>query len=130
MTREAQLHVQATRRPGVIWAALVLVALLVAVGVCLWYVSGRQLAARTQAQQWQALRRGYMVSAVVGAAILALGVVAFVLTSYDWALALIWAFGLLHLGLLLRQFRSAQQRYRPAGADRRRRRPRSDSGTA
>lgn len=97
-----------------IWAALVLVALLVAVGVCLWYVSGRQLAARTQAQQWQALRRGYMVSAAVGAAILALGVVAFVLTGYDWAaLALIWAFGLLHLGLLIWQFRRAQRRYQP-----------------
>ena len=94
------------------------VASLVAVGVCLWYVSGRQLAARTETQQWQALRRGYVVSAVVGGAILALGVVAFVLTGYDWAaLALIWSFGLLHLGLLTWQFRRAQQRYRPQTPD-------------
>lgn len=99
-----------------IWAALILVASLVAVGVCLWYVSGRQLAARTEAQQWQALGCGYMVSAVVGVAILALGLAAFVLTGYDWAaLALLWSFGLLHLGLLTRQFRRTQQRYRPAG---------------
>ena len=51
------------------------------------------------------------VPAGVGAAILILGVVAFVLTGYNWlVLALIWSFGLLHIGLLVRTFRRAQNR--------------------
>jgi len=58
-----------------------------------------------------------MFSAGVGAAILVLGVVAFVLTGFNWAvLAVLWAFGLLHLGLLASRFRRLQQRHRPGPA--------------
>ncbi len=67
-----------------IWAALLLVVALAAPAVWAWYVSGRQLAVTTEAQQWRLLRHAVMVSAGVGAAILAVGAVAFVLTGYDW----------------------------------------------
>ncbi len=97
-----------------IWAALTLAAGLVAAGVWGWYMSGRQLAARTTAQQWKVLRLGARVSAGVGAAILVMGVVAFVLTGYDWVvLAAVWSFGLLHLGLLAWGVRRAQRTGRP-----------------
>ena len=66
-----------------------------------WYLSGRLLAATTEAEQWRLVRLAAVVSAAVGVAILAVGVAAFVLTGYDWlVLALLWSFGLLHLGLL------------------------------
>lgn len=84
-----------------IWAPLVLVVGLAVVDVWAWYMSGRQLAARTEPQQWRLAPLAVRVSAGVGVTILAVGVVAFVLTGYDWGvLALVWAFGLLHLGLL------------------------------
>lgn len=93
-----------------IWAALMLVLALAVSGVCAWYVSGRQLAAKTETQQWRVLRLAALVSAGVGFLILALGVVAFVLTGYDWlALALVWSVGVLHLGLLAWTFRRAQK---------------------
>jgi hypothetical protein len=95
----------------VIWAALMLVIALAAPAVWAWYMSGRQLAATTEAQQRRVLRLAVMVSAGVGVAILAVGVVAFVLTGYDWlVLTLVWSVGLLHLGLLAWMFRMAQKR--------------------
>jgi len=101
----------------VIWAALLLVVALAAPAVWAWYVSGRQLAVTTEAQQWRLLRHAVMVSAGVGAAILAVGAVAFVLTGYDWlVLALVWSVGLLHFGLLAWMFRRTQKRTGRTGA--------------
>jgi hypothetical protein len=55
------------------------------------------------ARQQRLLRQVVAVSAGIGIAILAAGVVAFVLAGYHWlVLALTWAFGLPHLGLLAR----------------------------
>jgi hypothetical protein len=103
----------------VIWAALLLVVALAAPAVWAWYMSGRQLAATTQAEQWRVARLAVAVSAGVGVAILAVGVVAFVLTGYDWlVLALTWSLGLLHLGLLTWIFRRAQRSRGKAGAGR------------
>ena len=100
-----------------IWAALLLVAALAVPGVWAWYISGRQLAATTEAEQWRVLRLGVVVSAGVGVAILVLGVAGFVLTGYNWlVLALVWSVGLLHLGLLARTFRRAQRRNGKTGA--------------
>jgi hypothetical protein len=85
----------------VIWAVLLVVAALAAPAVWAWYMSGRQLAATTETEQWRLVRLAAVVPAAVGVAILAVGVAAFVLTGYDWlVLALLWSFGLLHLGLL------------------------------
>src|SRR5215468_8242349 len=84
-----------------IWAALLLVVALVAPAVWAWYMSGRQLAARTEAEQWRVARLALAVSAGVGVVILVLGVVCFVLTGYDWVvLASVWSVGLFHLGVL------------------------------
>ena len=72
-------------------------------------MSRRQLAATTAAQQRRVLHLAVAVSAGVGVVILVLGVVAFVLTGYNWmVLALLWSFGLLHLGLLARMLRRTQ----------------------
>ena len=93
-----------------IWAALLLVVALAAPAVWAWYLSGRQLAATTEAEQWRVARHALVVSAGVGIAILAVGVVAFVLTGHDWlVLAPIWSVGLLHLGFLTWIFRTAQR---------------------
>lgn len=101
-----------------IWAALMLMIALAAPAAWAWYWSRRQLAATEEAQQWHLLRQAVFVSAGVGVAILAMGVAAFVLTGYNWlVLALLWALGLLHLGLLTLTFRRAQ-RHRRAGAAR------------
>jgi hypothetical protein len=93
----------------VIWAVLLLVVALAAPGVWAWDMSKRQLAATTAAQQRRVLHLAVAVSAGVGVVILVLGVVAFVLTGYNWmVLALLWSFGLLHLGLLARMLRRMQ----------------------
>jgi hypothetical protein len=87
----------------VVWAVPVLIAMMVFQGVWAWYVTRRQLTATTVARQRRLLGQVVAASAGIGAAILAAGVVAFVLAGYNWlALALTWAFGLLHLGLLAR----------------------------
>jgi hypothetical protein len=53
----------------------------------------------------------------VGAAILILGVVAFVATGYDWLmLAAIWAVGLLHTGLVVLALHRARKRSGLSGA--------------
>lgn len=89
-----------------IWVVLLLVLALATPGVWAWHVSRRQLAATTAAQQRRVLHLAVAVSAGAGVVILALGVVAFVLTGYDWmVLTLLWSFGLLHLGLLARMLR-------------------------
>ena len=94
-----------------IWAVLLLGAALAVPGVWAWYISGRQLAATTEAEQRRVLRLGVVVSAGVGVAILVLGVAGFVLTGYDWlVLALVWSVGLLHLGLLAWAFRRTRRR--------------------
>jgi hypothetical protein len=91
----------------VIWAAVLLVIALVVVAVWAWYILGRHIPATTKAEQSRVLRLTATVSSGVGAAILVLGVVGFVLSGYDWlVLAPMWAFGLFHfcvLGLLLRR---------------------------
>jgi hypothetical protein len=85
----------------VIWAVPLVLVALAGPGTWAWYISGRQLAAKTQAQQWRMARLGVAVSAGVGVAIFVLGVVAFVLTDGNWlALVPLWSFGLLHLSLL------------------------------
>jgi hypothetical protein len=66
---------------------------------------------------WQQRLLGQVVavSAGIGIAILAAGMVAFVLTGYHWlVLALTWAFGLLHLGFLART-RRLERRTQPLG---------------
>jgi hypothetical protein len=95
-----------------IWAVpLLVVAGLAVPGVWAWYMSGRILAATTEAEQWRAARLALAVSAGVGVVILVLGVVFFVLSGYDWVvLAGTWSFGLLHLGLLTWVFRRAHRR--------------------
>ena len=96
-----------------IWAALMLMIALAAPAACAWSFSRRMLAATEEAQRWRVLRPAICVSAGIGAAILALGVVAFVLTGYNWlVLASIWPFGLLHLGLLAWTSRRAQNRHK------------------
>jgi fatty acid desaturase len=96
----------------VIWAAVMLMIALVAPTAWAWYISRRELAAAHEAQRWRLVRSAARVSAAIGTVILALGVVAFVLTGYDWlVLALIWSFGLLHIGLLARTLRRAQNRH-------------------
>lgn len=91
-------------------AALLLVVALAAPAVWAWYMSGRHVAATTEAGQWRVTRLALVESAGVGVAILAVGVVAFVLTGYDWlVLATIWSFGLMHLGLLGWMFRRVQR---------------------
>jgi hypothetical protein len=73
-------------------------------------MSGRHLAATPEAEQWRVARLAVVVSAGVGVAILAVGVVALVLTGYDWlVLVPIWSFGLMHLGLLGWMFRRVQR---------------------
>jgi hypothetical protein len=82
-------------------------------------MTGRQLAVTTEAEQWRVTRLAILVSAAVGVAILAAGVAAFVLTSYDWlVLALAWSFGFLHLGLLTWVRRRARPRTRKMRAAR------------
>jgi hypothetical protein len=94
----------------VIWAALMLVIALVAPALWAWYMSGWQLAATTEAQHWRVYRLAVIVSAGVGVVILAVGVVAFVLTGYDWVvLAATWSFGVIHLSLLTWSFRRVQK---------------------
>jgi hypothetical protein len=95
----------------VIWAVLLLVVVgLAAPGVWAWYLSGRQLAATTEAERWRVARLALVVSAGVGVVILVLGVVFFALTGYDWVvLALAWSVGLLHLGLLTWVFGRVQR---------------------
>jgi len=101
----------------VIWAALLLMVALAAPATWAWYISGRQLAATTEAGQWRVLRLAAVVSAGVGVVILTLGIVGFVLTGYNWlVLALVWSVGLLHLGLIARTFRRAQRRNGKTGA--------------
>jgi hypothetical protein len=78
----------------VVWAVPVLIAMMVFQGVWAWYVTRRQLTATTVARQRRLLGQVVAASAGIGAAILAAGVVAFVLAGYNWlALALTWAFG-------------------------------------
>lgn len=62
-------------------------------------------------RQQRLLRQVVAVSAGIGIAILAAGVVvAFVLAGYHWpVLALTWAFGLPHLGLLARTRRPGRR---------------------
>jgi hypothetical protein len=94
----------------VIWAALVLVAALALTAAWAWYVSGRQLAATTEPERWRLVRLAVTGSAVVGVAILAAGVLAFVRTGYDWVvLVLTWSFGLFHLGLLAWMYRKVRR---------------------
>jgi dipeptide/tripeptide permease len=101
----------------VIWAALLFAVALAAPGVWAWYMSRRQLAATTAAQQRRVLRLAVAVSAGVGVVILVMGVVCFVLTGYNWlVLALLWSFGLLHLGLLARMLRRARHTTGEKGA--------------
>ena len=96
-----------------IWAALVLVAALALTAAGAWHFSGRQLAATTEPERWRLVRLAVTWSAVVGVALLAVGVLVFVRTGYDWVvLALTWCFGLFHLGLLAWLYR-AMRRGRP-----------------
>ena len=93
-----------------IWAGLLLVVALAAPAVWAWYMSGRQLAARTVAENWRVARLALRVSAGVGALILALGVAGFVLNGYDWmVLTVVWAVGLFHLCLITWLWRTARR---------------------
>lgn len=93
-----------------IWAALLLVAALVIPAVWAWRMTSRFFAAKTEAERWRVVWLVLAFSAGVGFLILALGVVGFVLTGYDWVvLVLTWSVGFLHLGLLTWVFRRARQ---------------------
>ena len=79
-----------------------MVALAMA-GAWACYVTHRHLAAICDTQQRRLLLRAARLSLGVGGAILILGLVAFVVTGYDWlVLVAIWSVGLLHTGLLVR----------------------------
>ena len=93
-----------------IWAAVVLLAALVLAAAVAWYFSGRQLAATTEPERWRLLRLAVTGSAVVSVGILAVGVLAFVRTHYDWVvLVSTWCFGLFHLGLLAWMYRKVRR---------------------
>jgi hypothetical protein len=95
----------------VIWGALILIIVLVWSGLGAWYVSRRQAAATTEDQRRRLLRQAFAFSATAGVAILVSGVFAFVKAGYNWlVLALVWAFGLLHLGLLASSVRRVRKR--------------------
>lgn len=84
--------------------------LLVWAGAVAWYAARRQAAATTEDQRRRFLRQAFACSATVGVAILISGVVVFVVTGYNWlVLTLIWAFGLLHLGLLANSVRRVRK---------------------
>jgi hypothetical protein len=98
----------------VIWAVLMLMIALAVPAAWAWSFSRRMLGATDEAQRWRLIRRAGFTSAGVGAAILALGVVAFVLSGYNWlVLVPIWSFGLLHLGLVARTFRKVPNGNQP-----------------
>jgi hypothetical protein len=100
-----------------IWAALLLVTALAAPGAWAWHISSRFFAATSETQQRRVLRRAVSASAGVGVAILAAGVAVFVAADYNWlVLAVIWAFGLLHLGLVGLAFRRERKRTGRAGS--------------
>jgi len=69
-------------------------------------------ASRSEAEIWRLVRRAAVVSAAAGIAILAAGVLALVLAGHSWpvmgAVGVLWACGLLHLGLLARTARRAR----------------------
>jgi cell division protein FtsW (lipid II flippase) len=95
----------------VIWGAVLLMVILVWSGAVGWYASRRQAAATTEDQRRRFSRQAVAFSAAVGVAILISGVVVFVVTGYNWlVLALVWAFGLLHLGLLAGSVRRVRKR--------------------
>lgn len=78
-----------------VWAALMLVIGLAAVGAWAWYLSHGLLAATSEDEKRGRLRRAVWVSVGVHVAILLLGVVAFAATGDNWlVLAVIWAVGL------------------------------------
>jgi Na+/melibiose symporter-like transporter len=65
-------------------------------------VLSHHLAAISDDQQRRLALRGARLSLGVGGAILLLGLFAFMVTGYDWlVLVAIWAYGLLHAGLLV-----------------------------
>jgi fatty acid desaturase len=75
-----------------------------------WYVSRGELATTTDAKRWRRLRIAIVAAAAAGFAILALGVMVFALTGYDWlVLGLAWSFGLLYLGWFTPVFRRVRQ---------------------
>lgn len=99
------------------WVAVLLVLALAVPAVWAWYLHGRLLAATTEAQQWRVAGLALIVSAGVGVAILVMGVVAFVLTGYNWlVLAMVWLVGLLHLGLLTWTYLRARRARGPASS--------------
>jgi hypothetical protein len=94
----------------VIWGAVLLMVILAWSGGVGWYASRRQAAATTEDQRRRFLRQAVAFSGAVGAAILIIGVVVFIVTGYNWlSLALVWAFGLLHLGLLAASVRRVRK---------------------
>jgi hypothetical protein len=96
-----------------IWAAVLPIFLLTFTGVSAWYVTSRQLAATTPDKQRRLARQVVAFSAAVGVGILIAGAVAFVLTGYRWpVLAVMWAYGLFHIGPLTRQVRRLRKHLR------------------
>jgi hypothetical protein len=95
----------------VVWVALALIVALVMAGAWACYVTRRLLAATSDAQQRRLLVRAAGLSLGVGGAILVIGLVAFVVTGYNWlVLAAIWPYGLLHTGLVAGVLFRAQKR--------------------
>jgi hypothetical protein len=93
----------------VAWAVLMLVIGLAAVGAWAWYFPHHLLAATSEAEKQGLLRQVASVSAGIGIAILIMGVIAFLVTGDNWlVLAVIWAFGLLHLARLSATLRRAR----------------------
>jgi cell division protein FtsW (lipid II flippase) len=98
-----------------IWGVLLLIMGCAVVGVVAWYFSRRQVRVTGEGEQWHLARQAVAFSTAVGVAILAAGVFAFVKTGYNWlVLGLVWAVGLLHLGLLAGFTRKARKTIRRA----------------
>jgi hypothetical protein len=86
----------------VIWAALAMIAVVVAAAIWMWYASRQYLAGISVARQRRLVRWTTVVSVGIGVAILVFGLVASVLTGYWFILLPTWSFGLLHINFAVR----------------------------
>ena len=94
-----------------VWVALALIIAFAVSGAWACYVTRRLLAATSDAQQRRLLVRAAGLSLGVGGAILVIGLIAFVVTGYNWlVLAAIWPYGLRHTGLVAGSALWAQKR--------------------
>jgi hypothetical protein len=97
----------------VILAALLVVA-LTAPAAWTWYLTRRMVGVATHVAPSRALRLAVVASAVLGSAILLLGVAAFALSGLDWLILLpIWSVALMELAFAYPGLRRSWLRTRP-----------------